>query len=80
MENGMEIEKEAKILSGLIVRELVSRYQKEIDEAKEMVRGMNLINLILDEPLRLHESPEKWAVIVLTFYDDIDALERYYLR
>lgn len=44
-----------------------------------MVKGIDLYGLVLQEPLRLHESPEKWAVIILTHFDDFEALERYYL-
>ncbi|HDR4560896.1 hypothetical protein [Bacillus cereus] len=79
MEEKLNIKQEAHLLEELTVKELVSRYKKELSIAKQMVKGIDLYGLVLQEPLRLHESPEKWAVIILTHFDDFEALERYYL-
>ncbi|WP_144517767.1 hypothetical protein [Bacillus sp. FDAARGOS_235] len=79
MEETMELEKEIKLLVNLTIKELVTKYHKKSDVARKMVYEMDVYNLIMEKPVRLHDAPEKWAIKVLTYCNDVEAIENYYL-
>lgn len=76
----LEVVKESEILTGLIQRELVAKFGKSIDEASELVEKFGVKSSLIESPILLHDSPNHWALALLTNNNDIEAIEKYYLN
>lgn len=65
-------------MARLIARELTSNFGKSEEQAWELLNKVKIGTLLAKHPLSLHESPENWAIGVLTKAKEWDTLDRYY--
>ncbi|EEL84480.1 hypothetical protein bcere0029_58080 [Bacillus cereus AH1272] len=54
------------------------KFEKDTNQAVQLVKKAKVYEHIMKEPLGLHDSAEQWALIVLADNDDIQAIEKYY--
>lgn len=64
----------------LIARELTMTFGKSDEQVRELLNKVKIGSLLAKHPLSLHESPQNWAVGILTKAKDWDTLDRYYSR
>lgn len=72
------VQKEATFLTGMISRELVAVFGKDPEEAQHLVEKYTVKENLINNPILLHESPNKWALTLLANNNDIEAIEKYY--
>ncbi|RID87712.1 hypothetical protein D1953_04960, partial [Peribacillus asahii] len=68
---------ETEILTGLIARELVAVFGKSENEANELIEKFEVKNNLIKNPILLHDSPNHWALALLTNNNDVEAIEKY---
>lgn len=61
-----------------IGRELVINFGKTASQAEVLVARAYLRDYLSKHPIALHDSPNEWAIKLLTKNNDIETLERYY--
>jgi len=61
-----------------IENSLINHFEKEEETAKKLVKKFNLWEVVKENPLILHDSPEKVALMILTDEGDLEAIEKYY--
>ena len=64
----------------LIARELTTTFGKSDEQAWKLLNKVRIVSLLAKHPLSLHESPQNWAVGILTKAKEWDTLDRYYSR
>ncbi|WP_100402766.1 hypothetical protein [Bacillus sp. FJAT-42315] len=74
------IQKETTILTSLIARELVAIFGKSQKEANELIVKYDVKDTLLQHPVLLHDSPNNWALTLLTKDNDLEAIEDYYMN
>lgn len=62
----------------LIARELTMTFGKSDEQAWKLLNKVRIGSLLAKHPLSLHESPQNWAVGILTKAKEWDTLDRYY--
>ncbi|HBW38726.1 MAG TPA: hypothetical protein DEF89_27135 [Desulfosporosinus sp.] len=62
----------------LIARELTMTFGKTDEQAWKLLKKVRIGSLLAKHPLSLHESPQNWAVGILTKAKEWDTLDRYY--
>lgn len=71
------VNRETEILTGLITRELVVFFGKDEKEAYELIEKFEVRESLINNPILLHDSPNHWALALLTNDNDVDAIEKY---
>ncbi|WP_144517773.1 hypothetical protein [Bacillus sp. FDAARGOS_235] len=74
------VQYEGRLLVELVQKELITTFKKNKHEAQEMIKKVGIYDAVIESPRRLHDSPHKWALIVLTQYNDVEAIEQYFLN
>ncbi|QPC45609.1 hypothetical protein [Mangrovibacillus cuniculi] len=72
------LEAQANQLIEKVKETLVESFHKNEEEARNLVDQSQLLDKLLTDPIGLHDSPEKWALIILTELEDLEAIELYY--
>lgn len=72
------LQKEIDLLINSIIGELEVKFEKNTNQAVQLVKKARVYEHIMKEPLGLHDSAEQWALIVLADNDDLQAIEKYY--
>lgn len=68
------LQREVDLLINSIIDELEMKFEKDTNQAVQLVKKAKVYEHIMKEPLGLHDSAEQWALIVLADNDDILSL------
>jgi len=71
------VSEETAILTNLIARELVVVFGKSDTQAYELIEKFEVRNNLIKNPILLHDSPNHWALALLTNDNDVEAIEKY---
>lgn len=61
-----------------IIKTLEKKFNKKRSEAVELVKKFAVHEDIMKNPIGLHDSPEAWALILLTENEDLEAIKYFY--
>lgn len=53
-------------------------FGKTEKEAKSLLQVIDIGSYVLHNPIMLNHAAEKWALIILTHVEDVEAIERFY--
>ena len=72
------LEQQSKKLVKEIIDTLVEKFNKEKCEAVRLVEKFSVYEDLINNPIGLHDSPEAWALILLTENEDLEAIKYFY--
>lgn len=75
--NNFKQQKDIQLMVNHIVRELIVEFGKDEKEALQLVRNAGVDKSLTEHPIGFHETPDDWALSILTDNNDVETLEKY---
>lgn len=72
------LEQQSKKHVNEIINTLENKFKKKRHEGVKLVNNFMVYEDLIKSPIGLHDSPENWALVILTENGDLEAIKYFY--